>query len=72
MVKFAELYARSTEFSVDSGDFSSLEIRDGNEDGFCYFFDIKTNRLITDFVIEDRNQVATLRQVTMIKKDNEY
>jgi hypothetical protein len=72
MVKFSELYTRSTEFSVKSGDFSLLEIRDGSDDGFCYFFDTKSNRLITDFVIEDRDQVATLCQVTMIKKGDEY
>jgi hypothetical protein len=72
MVKFSELYTRSTEFSVESGDFSALEIRDGNDDGFCYFFDTKSNRLITDFVIEDRDQVATLCQVTVIKKAGEY
>ncbi|WP_237710503.1 Shedu immune nuclease family protein [Saccharopolyspora spinosa] len=58
---------------MSDGDFSALEIRNsGNGSGFHYFFDTRTNRLITDFVLEDRPQVATLCQVTLIKKDDEY
>lgn len=74
MVKFSPSYVqRSTEFSVSEGNFSALEIRDsGNASGFHYFYDTASNRLITDFVIEDRPQVATLCQVTLIKKGDEY
>lgn len=74
MVKFSPAYAPDdTEFQVKGGDFSSLEIRDsGNGSGFHYFFDTQNNRLITDFILDDRPQVATLCQVTLIKKDGEY
>lgn len=62
-----------TEFSVSDGDFSDLEIRDGGKsDGFHYFFDTGSNRLITDFAVDDRPQVATLCEVTLIKKGDKY
>ncbi|RSM48664.1 DUF4263 domain-containing protein [Amycolatopsis balhimycina DSM 5908] len=74
MTRFSIAYTPSdTEFSVSDGDFSALETRDsGNGSDFHYFFDTQTNRLITDFVLEDRPQVATLCQVTLIKKDDNY
>lgn len=73
MVIFARGYKPQDEFSVDTGDFSALEIRDsGNAGGFHYFYDTRANRLVTDFVLEDRPRVATLMQVTIIKKDGEY
>lgn len=70
-IRFSEIYRSSdTEFSVVDGDLADLEIRDsGKEGGLHYFYDTKTNRLITDFVLDDRPQVATLCQVTLIKKD---
>lgn len=74
MVSFSLSYDPfSTEFSVSDGDFSALEIRDsGNSSGFHYFYDTHARRLITDFVIEDRPQVSTLCQVTLIKKGDTY
>ncbi|MEU9685352.1 Shedu immune nuclease family protein [Amycolatopsis japonica] len=73
MVTFADVYQRQDEFPVATGDFSSLEIRNGGKpDGFHYFFDTRANRLITDFVIDDRPRVATLMQVTIIRKDEGY
>src|SRR5690242_3898531 len=74
MVRFSIAYVpQDTEFQVGNDDFSFLEIRNsGNNSGFHYFFDIKGNRLITDFVLEERAQVATLCQVTLIKKGDEY
>jgi hypothetical protein len=74
MTWFSALYQLAvTEFSVADGDFESLEIRDGGKgDGFHYFFDTSANRLVTDFVIDDRPRVATLCQVTLIKKDGKY
>ena len=74
MVEFAKPYVlNDTEFSVEHDDFSTLEIRDsGNNSGFHYFFDTGANRLITDFVIEDRPQVSTLCQVTLIHRSGEY
>ena len=74
MVEFATRYVpRDTEFSVEGGDFSVLEVRDVEKaTGFHYFFDTESNRLITDFVLQDGPQVATLCQVTLIKKNEEY
>lgn len=69
MVAFSVNFSSiSTEFSVADGDFSALEIRDSGKGGFHYFYDTKTKRLITDFVLEDRPQVALLCQVTLIKR----
>ncbi|WP_081635620.1 Shedu immune nuclease family protein [Nocardia sp. BMG111209] len=62
-----------TEFDMQSGDFSKLEIRDsGHPSGLHYFFDTKANHLVTDFVLEKRPQVSTLCQITLIKKGDEY
>ncbi|MEO3750508.1 Shedu immune nuclease family protein [Streptomyces sp. B6B3] len=61
------------EFDVEVGDFGSLEIRASAADAnFCYFFDTRTNRLITNFVIEERQRVSTLINVTLIKRDHAY
>lgn len=66
-------FAQGSEFDVESDDFSALEIRDsGQESGFHYFFDTKRNTLITDFILEDRQRVSTLAQVTLIKKDDGF
>lgn len=72
--KWPSLYSFSnTYFSVDDGDFSYLEIRDsGKGNGFYYFFDTHANHLVSDFVLEERPQVATLCHVTLIKKDGKY
>ncbi|MFG2717433.1 Shedu anti-phage system protein SduA domain-containing protein [Streptomyces sp. NPDC048416] len=56
----------STEFDVTRQDFSDLEVR-GN--GYTYFYDTRTHRKITDFLLDDRPLVATLCQVTLINKD---
>ncbi|MGH8542048.1 MAG: Shedu immune nuclease family protein [Gammaproteobacteria bacterium] len=73
MARWSELYSANTEFSVANGDFSKLEIRDANqESGFHYFFDTSNNRLITDFILDDRQQVALMCQVTLIKKVEGY
>lgn len=73
MVAFARgCRVTETEFDVGQADLSDLEIRSSGKDSFYYFFDVNTNRLITDFVLEDLKQVATLCQVTLIKKDGRY
>lgn len=74
MTRFSSAYRLiDTEFSVADGDFSNLEIRRSeNDDNFYFFFDTRANRLITDFVLDDRPRVATLCQVTLIKKDGTY
>ncbi|MEV6105848.1 Shedu anti-phage system protein SduA domain-containing protein [Streptomyces sp. NPDC051940] len=56
----------SKEFDVARQDFSDLEIQGS---GFSYFYDTRTNRMITDFLLDDRPQVATLCNVTLIHKD---
>ena len=56
----------TTEFDVTRQDFSDLEIRGT---GFPYFYDTRGGRLITEFLLDDRPQVATLCHVTLINKD---
>ncbi|MGW5864502.1 Shedu anti-phage system protein SduA domain-containing protein [Streptomyces sp. NPDC055239] len=56
----------STEFDVTRQDLSDLEVR-GN--GYTYFYDTRTRRRITDFLLDDRPLVATLCQVTLIDRD---
>ncbi|WP_264372785.1 MULTISPECIES: Shedu anti-phage system protein SduA domain-containing protein [Streptomyces] len=55
----------SKEFDVARQDFSDLEIRGR---GFSYFYDTRTDRVITDFLLDDRPLVATLCHVTLIDK----
>ncbi|MEU9958634.1 Shedu anti-phage system protein SduA domain-containing protein [Streptomyces sp. NPDC050982] len=54
------------EFDVTRQDFSDLEIRGT---GLPYFYDTRRGRLITEFLLDDRPQVATLCHVTLINKD---
>ncbi|WP_306972095.1 AbiJ-related protein [Streptomyces canus] len=63
----------STEFDVTRRDFTDLEIR-GSQDssGFHYLYDTRARRMITDFVLDDRPQVATLCSVTIIKKGDTF
>ncbi|MFJ8979916.1 Shedu anti-phage system protein SduA domain-containing protein [Streptomyces sp. NPDC102282] len=63
----------TTEFDVTPGDFTDLEIR-GSQDsgGFHYLYDTRVGRMITDFVLDDRPQVATLCSVTIIKKGDTF
>ncbi|MFI6586057.1 Shedu anti-phage system protein SduA domain-containing protein [Embleya sp. NPDC050493] len=63
----------TTEFDVTRRDFTGLEIR-GSQDsgGFHYLYDTRAGRMITDFVLDDRPQVATLCSVTIIKKGDTF
>lgn len=63
--------AGDTEFNVEADDFSKLKIRTKDEK-FHYFYDTAHGRLITDFIIDDSLQVATMCSVTLIKKDDGY
>lgn len=66
-------YIPSTDFRVTDDDFSTLEIRESpSKKGFYFFFDIKRNQLVTDFILDDRPQVATLCHVKLIKKGDVY
>ncbi|MEU9408763.1 Shedu anti-phage system protein SduA domain-containing protein [Streptomyces sp. NPDC048281] len=55
----------STEFDVARQDFADLEVR-GN--GIAYFYDTRQGRMISDFLLDDRQLVATLCHVTLINK----
>ncbi|MFJ2623882.1 Shedu anti-phage system protein SduA domain-containing protein [Streptomyces sp. NPDC087532] len=63
----------TTEFDVTRRNFTDLEIR-GSQDssGFHYLYDTRASRMITDFVLDDRPQVATLCNVTIIKKGDTF
>ncbi|MEU7317292.1 Shedu anti-phage system protein SduA domain-containing protein [Streptomyces sp. NPDC007083] len=56
----------STEFDVTRYDLADLEIRG---DGFAYFYNTRTGRMVTDFLLDNRPRVATLCNVTLINKD---
>jgi hypothetical protein len=63
----------TTEFDVTRGDFADLEIRSSQDSsGFHYLYDTRARRMITDFVLDDRPQVATLCSVTIIKKGDTF
>ncbi|MFI0242963.1 Shedu anti-phage system protein SduA domain-containing protein [Streptomyces sp. NPDC016845] len=67
------LLLSTTEFDVTRRDFTDLEIRGAQEDsGFHYLYDTRAHRMITDFVLDDRPQVATLCSVTIIKKGDTF
>lgn len=66
----ARTTSKSTDFDVETGDFSKLEIRDsGVHGGFYYFYDTSSNSLIKHFLLETKPQVLTLCEVKLIDKD---
>ncbi|MEU5184833.1 Shedu anti-phage system protein SduA domain-containing protein [Streptomyces longwoodensis] len=73
LVRGLRLPFTTTEFDVTRGDFADLEIR-GSQDssGFHYLYDTRARRMITDFVLDDRPRVATLCNVTIIKKGDTF
>ncbi|MGI5196426.1 Shedu anti-phage system protein SduA domain-containing protein [Streptomyces sp. CA-288835] len=73
IVRGLRLPFSTTEFDVTRRDFTDLEIR-GSQDssGFHYLYDTRARRMITDFVLDDRPQVATLCSVTIIKKGDTF
>lgn len=72
-VRGLRLSFSTTEFDVTRRDFTDLEIR-GSQDnsGFHYLYDTRASRMVTDFVLDDRPQVATLCSVTIIKKGDTF
>ncbi|MFD9889722.1 Shedu immune nuclease family protein [Amycolatopsis sp. NPDC059027] len=60
------------DFVVEGGDFSTLEVRAGSDGTFHFFYDTKYGRVIKSFVLDDRPRVATLCDVTLIKKEGGY
>ena len=73
IVRGLRLPFSSTEFDVTGRDFTDLEIRGAQDSsGFHYLYDTRARRMITDFVLDDRPQVATLCSVTIIKKGDTF
>jgi hypothetical protein len=73
IVRGLRLPFSTTEFDVTRGDFADLEIRASHDSsGFHYLYDTRARRMITDFVLDDRPQVATLCSVTVIKKGSTF
>ncbi|MEV6952058.1 hypothetical protein [Streptomyces sp. NPDC051183] len=72
-VRGLRLSFSTTEFDVTRRDFTDLEIR-GSQDNnaFHYLYDTRASRMVTDFVLDDRPQVATLCNVTIIKKGDTF
>ncbi|MFJ9203101.1 AbiJ-related protein [Streptomyces flaveolus] len=69
IVRGLRLLFSTTEFDVTRRDFADLEIRASQDSGgFHYLYDTRARRMITDFVLDDRPRVATLCNVTIIKK----
>jgi hypothetical protein len=63
---------KESEFDVASGNFDDLEIREGPDGKFHYFFDRRRNRLIKRFLLRDGARVDTLCDVVLISKDQGY
>ena len=61
--------AKESQFDVEIGDFSHLEIRKHDE-RFYYFFDAHANRLIKNFVLREGLKVDTLCNVVLIRGDD--
>lgn len=73
IVRGLRLPFTTTEFDVTRGDFAGLEIRASHDSsGFHYLYDTRARRMITDFVLDDRPQVATLCSVTIIRKGSTF
>ena len=63
---------KESEFDVASANFGDLEIREGPDGKFHYFFDRRRNRLIKRFLLRDGARVDTLCDVVLIRKDEGY
>jgi hypothetical protein len=74
MIQWPQLRALgNTDFDVEKDEFSKLDIRPASKDGkFHYFYHAGQARLITDFIIENKPQVATMCTVILIRKDEGY
>ncbi|GAA2114114.1 hypothetical protein GCM10009802_13220 [Streptomyces synnematoformans] len=73
IVRGLRLSFSTTEFDVTRRDFADLEIRASQDNnGFHYLYDTRARRMITDFVLDDRPRVATLCNVTIIKKGDTF
>jgi hypothetical protein len=67
------LYLRNAmAFKIEGGDFSVLELRQHKDSNLHYFYNKKHSHLVTDFILHDGPQVATICTVTVIAKDGTY
>ena len=71
MVDFSN-FNFSDEFIVGKDNFAGLEIRDSGKNNFYYFYDKTRSGLIKHFVLEEKPQVVTLCEVTLIKKGGKF
>lgn len=71
-MQFSDIWSPTTELKLDDYDLTKLEIRPASGRAIYYFYDTVQGRLITDFILEDRDRVMLLCQVTIVKKDDEY
>ncbi|WP_280208176.1 Shedu immune nuclease family protein [Nocardia cyriacigeorgica] len=61
------------EFDVATGDLASLEIRRSwSMDGYTYFIEKPTGRVVRDFVLHNGLRVATICSVKVIYTDDKY
>jgi hypothetical protein len=60
-------------FVVGKESFSDLEIRPAKEGGdFYYFFNVKMNHLVKQFILDDKPKVSYICQVVLIKKSDKF
>ncbi len=71
MVDFSS-FNFSDEFIVGKENFDGLEIRDTGKNNFHYFYDRTRGGLIKHFILEERPQVTTLCEVTLINKGEKF
>lgn len=62
--------AKETQFDVATGNFADLEIRQGDQPDFFYFYDSREGRLITSFLLREGPQVDTMCDVVLIRKED--
>jgi hypothetical protein len=61
-----------TDFIVGKDDFDDIKISPTPESTFYWFYNTRSQKLIKQFVLEEREQVDYLCQVTLIKKDEKF
>jgi hypothetical protein len=67
------LYLKNNKaFKVEGGNFSVLELRQNKDTNLYYFYNTESSHLVTDFILHEGPQVATICSVTVIAKDGTY
>jgi len=65
-------YNFSDKFIVGKDNFEDLEMRQGPDGVFYYFFDNKRDKLIKQFVLNEQERVDYICHVTLIKKEEKF